>query len=52
MCIAEVVVSLMPGPYLVPTYRGQVRAVAICKAPTGPTGWGVPGLPPGLACAL
>jgi aerobic carbon-monoxide dehydrogenase large subunit len=26
----------MPGPYRVPTYRGHVRAVATCKAPTGP----------------
>jgi carbon-monoxide dehydrogenase large subunit len=30
------VVSFMPGPYRVPTYRGHVRAVATCKAPTGP----------------
>lgn len=30
------VVSFMPGPYRVPAYRGQVRAVATCKAPTGP----------------
>jgi carbon-monoxide dehydrogenase large subunit len=27
--------SFMPGPYRVPAYRGQVRAVATCKAPTG-----------------
>jgi aerobic carbon-monoxide dehydrogenase large subunit len=30
------VASFMPGPYRVPVYRGQVRAVATCKAPTGP----------------
>ena len=30
------VVSFMPGPYRVPTYRGHVRAVATCKVPTGP----------------
>ena len=30
------VVSFLPGPYRVPAYRGQVRAVATCKAPTGP----------------
>lgn len=30
------VVSFMPGPYRVPTYRGRVRAVATNKAPTGP----------------
>ena len=30
------VVSFMPGPYRVPAYRGNVRAVATCKAPTGP----------------
>jgi aerobic carbon-monoxide dehydrogenase large subunit len=30
------VISFMPGPYRVPTYRGHVRAVATCKAPTGP----------------
>jgi aerobic carbon-monoxide dehydrogenase large subunit len=30
------VVSFMPGPYRVPTYRGHARAVATCKAPTGP----------------
>jgi aerobic carbon-monoxide dehydrogenase large subunit len=30
------VISFMPGPYRVPTYRGQVRAVATCKVPTGP----------------
>ena len=30
------VVSFMPGPYRVPTYRGHTRAVATCKAPTGP----------------
>jgi aerobic carbon-monoxide dehydrogenase large subunit len=30
------VVSFMPGPYRVPVYRGEVRAVATYKAPTGP----------------
>ena len=30
------VVSFMPGPYRVAHYRGQVRAVATNKAPTGP----------------
>jgi aerobic carbon-monoxide dehydrogenase large subunit len=30
------VISFMPGPYRVPAYRGHVRAVATCKAPTGP----------------
>jgi carbon-monoxide dehydrogenase large subunit len=30
------VISFMPGPYRVPAYRGQVRAVATNKAPTGP----------------
>jgi len=30
------VVSFLPGPYRVDTYRGRVRAVATCKAPTGP----------------
>src|SRR5271167_1196147 len=30
------VVSFMPGPYRVPAYRGNVRAVATCKALTGP----------------
>jgi carbon-monoxide dehydrogenase large subunit len=30
------VVSFLPGPYRVPTYRGRVRAVATSKAPTGP----------------
>lgn len=30
------VVSFLPGPYRVPTYRGAVRGVATCKAPTGP----------------
>ena len=30
------VASFMPGPYRVPAYRGHVRAVATCKAPTGP----------------
>jgi carbon-monoxide dehydrogenase large subunit len=30
------VVSFLPGPYRVPDYRGRVRAVATCKAPTGP----------------
>src|SRR6202045_261000 len=30
------VVSFMPGPYRVPTYQGHARAVATCKAPTGP----------------
>ena len=30
------VVSFLPGPYRVPSYRGRVRAVATPKAPTGP----------------
>src|SRR5277367_6481168 len=30
------VVSFLPGPYRVPTYRGHVRAVATCKTPMGP----------------
>jgi carbon-monoxide dehydrogenase large subunit len=30
------VVSFLPGPYRVPAYRGEVRAVATCKAPMGP----------------
>lgn len=30
------VVSFLPGPYKVPTYRGRTRAVSTCKAPTGP----------------
>jgi len=30
------VASFMPGPYRVPAYRGHARAVATCKAPTGP----------------
>ena len=30
------VASFMPGPYRVPTYRGRARAVATCKAQTGP----------------
>jgi len=30
------VISFMPGPYRVPSYRGRVRAVATCKTPTGP----------------
>jgi aerobic carbon-monoxide dehydrogenase large subunit len=30
------VVSFLPGPYRVPAYRGNIRAVATCKAPTGP----------------
>jgi carbon-monoxide dehydrogenase large subunit len=30
------VISFLPGPYRVPTYRGRVRAVATCKAPMGP----------------
>jgi len=30
------VISFMPGPYRVPTYTGQVRAVATNKAPMGP----------------
>jgi len=30
------VASFMPGPYRVPAYRGHLRAVATCKAPTGP----------------
>ena len=30
------VISFLPGPYRVPTYSGQVRAIATNKAPTGP----------------
>ena len=30
------VASFMPGPYRIPAYRGHVRAVITCKAPTGP----------------
>src|SRR5262249_27818079 len=30
------VVSFLPGPYRIQHYRGRVRAVATCKAPTGP----------------
>ena len=30
------VVSFLPGPYRIDTYRGRVRAVATSKAPTGP----------------
>ncbi len=30
------VVSFLPGPYRIQNYRGAVRAVATCKAPTGP----------------
>jgi aerobic carbon-monoxide dehydrogenase large subunit len=30
------VVSFLPGPYRVSTYRGRTRAVATSKAPTGP----------------
>jgi aerobic carbon-monoxide dehydrogenase large subunit len=30
------VISFLPGPYRVDTYRGRVRGVATCKAPTGP----------------
>src|SRR5262249_8718422 len=30
------VASFLPGPYRIPNYRGSVRAVATCKAPTGP----------------
>jgi aerobic carbon-monoxide dehydrogenase large subunit len=30
------VISFLPGPYRVPTYRGHVRAVATNKAPMGP----------------
>lgn len=30
------VVSFLPGPYRLANYRGQVRAVATCKAPMGP----------------
>lgn len=30
------VVSFLPGPYKIQSYRGSVRAVATCKAPTGP----------------
>ena len=30
------VVSFLPGPYRIDTYRGAVRAVATCKPPLGP----------------
>ena len=30
------VVSFLPGPYKIPSYRGHVRAVTTPKAPTGP----------------
>ena len=30
------VVSFLPGPYRIQNYRGSARAVATCKAPTGP----------------
>jgi aerobic carbon-monoxide dehydrogenase large subunit len=30
------VISFLPGPYRVPTYSGQVRAVTTNKAPMGP----------------
>ena len=30
------VVSFLPGPYRIDTYRGAVRAVATCKPPMGP----------------
>jgi carbon-monoxide dehydrogenase large subunit len=30
------VISFLPGPYRVDAYRGRVRGVATCKAPTGP----------------
>ena len=30
------VISFLPGPYRIDTYRGRVRGVATCKAPTGP----------------
>jgi aerobic carbon-monoxide dehydrogenase large subunit len=30
------VVSFLPGPYKIPSYRGAVRGVATCKPPTGP----------------
>jgi carbon-monoxide dehydrogenase large subunit len=30
------VASFLPGPYRIQNYRGTVRAVATCKAPTGP----------------
>ncbi len=30
------VISFLPGPYRVPTYRGRVLAVATSKPPTGP----------------
>src|SRR5205085_3702561 len=30
------VISFLPGPYRVPTYRGRVRAVATNKTPMGP----------------
>jgi carbon-monoxide dehydrogenase large subunit len=29
-------ISFMPGPYHVPNYKARARAVATCKAPTGP----------------
>ncbi|MBV8927022.1 MAG: xanthine dehydrogenase family protein [Bradyrhizobium sp.] len=30
------VVSFLPGPYKIASYRGSVRGVATCKPPTGP----------------
>ncbi|HEY7245783.1 MAG TPA: xanthine dehydrogenase family protein molybdopterin-binding subunit [Xanthobacteraceae bacterium] len=30
------VISFLPGPYRIDTYRGRVRGVATCKVPTGP----------------
>ncbi|MGA6964734.1 MAG: xanthine dehydrogenase family protein molybdopterin-binding subunit [Xanthobacteraceae bacterium] len=30
------VISFLPGPYRIDTYRGRVRGVATCKAPGGP----------------
>ncbi|HEY2184152.1 MAG TPA: xanthine dehydrogenase family protein molybdopterin-binding subunit [Xanthobacteraceae bacterium] len=30
------VISFLPGPYRIDTYRGRVRGVATCKAPAGP----------------
>ena len=37
-CVLEPVqvVSFLPGPYKLPTYRGRTRAVCTSKAPTGP----------------
>jgi len=30
------VISFLPGPYRIDAYRGRVRGVATCKAPSGP----------------